>query len=219
MLIKEIGWVSLSDRRKIQKLISVYKTENDLLPHYLETIFPRIVSETTEYQLRNNNNYTTIARRTQIYSNSFIPSSTELWNELNTDVRNSATLNIFKSKLKEFFKAPAIPKHFLCGDRLFAILHARLRNRCSNLNNDLFRNHISEYPYCDCGYPVENAEHFFFQCFKFNDERIILFHETRSYHPLNVELLLSGSDTLNVDDNKLITTAVQKFIKHSRRFN
>jgi hypothetical protein len=74
-LVKEVGWVSLSDRRKIRKLVIVYKAKNGLLPDYLSSLFPPTVSETTSYPLRNYNNYVTIAiaRRTQLYNASLLP--------------------------------------------------------------------------------------------------------------------------------------------------
>ena len=33
------------------------------------------------------------------------------------------------------------------GQNHISILHARLRNNCSNLNNDLFRNHLRDNPW------------------------------------------------------------------------
>ena len=30
-----------------------------------------------------------------------------------------------------------------------SVLHTRLRNKCSSLNSDLFRNHIRNNPLCD----------------------------------------------------------------------
>lgn len=218
LLTKEIGWVPLSDRRKIQKLITVFKAKQGLIPSYLRNIFPNIVSETTDYPLRNNDNYTTIARRTQVFNNSFIPSSTALWNSLDASIRNAESLNIFKSRLREMFKAPIVPKHFLYGERSLSVLHARLRNKCSNLNNDLFNNYIRVNPHCDFDSQIEDSEHFFFQCNKFTVQRITLFNETRAFHPLSVNLLLHGRETLNVNENIIIFAAVQKYIKQSKRF-
>ena len=40
LLLKEIGWVSLDDRRNIQKLVLVYKHNKGALPQYLKDIFP-----------------------------------------------------------------------------------------------------------------------------------------------------------------------------------
>ncbi len=39
-LLREIGWVPLSDRRKIQKLTLVYKHKHGDLPDYLNELFP-----------------------------------------------------------------------------------------------------------------------------------------------------------------------------------
>jgi len=63
-LIKEIRWVSLSDRRLIQKLIIVYKARHNLLPEYTQALFPPLVGNRN----RNNNNFVTVTRRTQLYS-------------------------------------------------------------------------------------------------------------------------------------------------------
>ena len=40
-----------------------------------------------------------------------------------------------------------VPSFYLTGDRYLSVLHARIRNKCSNLNNDLFNNHLSPTPY------------------------------------------------------------------------
>jgi hypothetical protein len=218
-LVKEVGWVSLSDRRKIQKLVIVYKAKKGLLPDYLSSLFPPTVSEISSYPLRNNNDYVTIARRTQLYNASFLPSSLELWNNLDPNIRNSQTLNIFKSRLKNLFKAPTVPKHYFYGQRYLSILHTRLRNNCSNLNNDLYNNHLREDPFCQCDIVIENAEHFFFKCNRYVEQRIILFRETRSYHPLNIDTLLFGRENLEYEDNVVIFESVQKFVKTTHRFD
>ena len=111
-LIKEIGWVSLADRRKIQKLTLVYKHRSGELPRYLSELYPITILQNTNYNLRNQENYATVTRRLEIYSQSVIPSSTKLWNTFDIDIRNSATLSSFKSKLKTIFKPPIFPVYF-----------------------------------------------------------------------------------------------------------
>ena len=55
-----------------------------------------------------------------------------------------------------------VPSQFYHGKRQYAILLARIRNNCSNLNNDLFNNHLHQDNTCpNCGAP-EDAEHYFF---------------------------------------------------------
>ena len=111
-----------------------------------------------------------------------------------------------------------IPKHYFLGDRFLSVIHARIRNNCSNLNDDLFNNHISNNRSCTCGNPIEDAEHFFFECSKYNAHRLVLFNETRDFHPINLDTLLYGRSSLSLSDNAIIFSSVQKYIKQSVRF-
>ncbi len=207
-LLREIGWVSLSDRRKIQKLTLVYKHKHGDLPDYLNDLFPLTVAEGNPYNLRNNNNFTTLARRTEIYSKSVIPSSIKIWNELNSDIRESTSLSTFKTKIKDKFKPPVVPSYYLAGDRRESIYHARLRNKCSNLNDDLCNNHLRENPSCTCGNGIEDAEHYFFRCTNFTNQRQQLFVNTRIFHPLSPYKLLFGIENRTNDENELLFNEV-----------
>ena len=109
------------------------------------------------------------------------------------------------------------------GQRRLAVLHARLRNNCSDLKCDLFHNHLTDSLSCCCGYIMENAEHYFFECENYRDSRLILFRNTRNYHPLSLNAILFGKSTLgkstlNDDDNSLLFQAAQQYIKDTRRF-
>ena len=146
-LLKEIGWISLENRRKIQKLVTMYKAKTGNLPDYLNVLIPDLVSENSQYNLRSNDDYVTLSCRTQIYYQSFIPSSVRLWNELSLEIRNSPSLNIFKNKLKSVFQATPVPTYFNSGDRIYAVFHARIRNCCSNLNYHLYVNHLRDHPF------------------------------------------------------------------------
>ena len=56
----------------------------------------------------------------------------------------------FKSLLKKhIFKPFDVPSFYLTGNRRLSLLHARLRNMCSNLNHDLFLNHLRLDSKCD----------------------------------------------------------------------
>ena len=77
-------------------------------------------------------------------------------------IRSVNTVEIFKSKLKEnLFSVPKIPRCFIQGTRVESIYHCRIRNMCSNLNKDLYDNHLKDSPACDCGTDVEDADHYF----------------------------------------------------------
>ena len=63
------------------------------------------------------------------------------------------------------------------GNRYTTVIRARLRNKCSSVNNDLFRNHIRDNPLCDLCGVIEDANHYFFHCIKYFDE-IQVFNDT-----------------------------------------
>ena len=94
-----------------------------------------------------------------------------------------------------------------------------MRNNCSNLNHDLYSNHLVQSPFCNCADVSEDAELFFFKCTNFTRERIALFHATRSFHPLNLNKVLFGDEHLSVQDNKILFKGIQTYIKSTRRFN
>ena len=221
LLYKEIGWISLDERRKYQKLIMAFKIKHSLTPEYLCNIFPETVGLMTPYNLRNNNDLTTINARTQIFKNSFIPSSISLWNRLPDDIRNVETIEHFKSRLKRhIFKPFSVPSYYLTGNRRLSLLHARLRNRCSNLNHDLFLNHLRLDSKCDsCGHEKEDVEHYFMQCPFFRNERILLFRASRLFHPISVDAVLFGKDTLTEHENTLLFKHIQTYIKDTKRLN
>ena len=126
----------------------------------------------------------------------------------------------FKYQLKKHQNSSEVPTHYRAGNRYISVLHARIRNNCSNLLSDLYINHLSPSPTCSCSEEVEDAEHYFLRCSNFRNERVTLFRSTRDFHPLNINILLFGDENLTTDENTTtcIFTAVQTFIKDTRRF-
>ena len=53
----------------------------------------------------------------------------------------------------------------------------------------------------------------------YNNQRVELFQKLRPYHPLSVELLMSGNPNLTEEDNQIIFEAVHTFIRTSSRFD
>ena len=111
-----------------------------------------------------------------------------------------------------------MPSYYIKGDRFLSVIHARIRNNCINLYNDLYLNHLMSDPLCSCNLENENAEHYFFRCPKYLNERITLFNETRNFHPLSLDTLIYGVDHLTFEENMCIFTAVHTFIKNTDRF-
>lgn len=219
-LVKEIGWLSLSERRSFQKAVLMYKIKNGIAPVYVCNLMPPLVADRTSYNLRNVEDITVLNRRTELFSKSFIPSTTNYWNNLPLSIRNADSVNSFKSQLKaSIFKVTTVPQYFITGNRVFSIYHCRIRNNCSNLNSDLFRNHLRPDTACECGFEIEDSEHYFFKCNRFVQQRIRLFHATRKFHPLSLQVLLHGSDYLSTTDNEELFSYIHRYIKETNRFN
>ena len=53
---------------------------------------------------------------------------------------------------------------------------------------------------------------------RFSNQRILMFRETRPFHPLSVNYLLFGNPILSNDDNTLLFQAVHRYIKNTKRF-
>ena len=104
------------------------------------------------------------------------------------------------------------------GNRYSSVIHTRLRNNCGSLSNDLFRNHARDNPFCEwCGV-MEDATHFLFQCIKYIDERQVFNGTVRDFKPLTINLILFGSENLNIETNMVLFRAIHRYIHASKRF-
>ena len=70
-----------------------------LAPEYLSSLVPDNVGQLVDYNLRNSNNAKTLHCNTQLYANSFLPSTIQDWNNLPIEVKNSPSLCVFKKHL------------------------------------------------------------------------------------------------------------------------
>ena len=219
-LYKECGWVSLSERRKQQKLNFMFKVHQGQVPNYISDLIPPLVRDVSNYPLRNMHNYSIPFARTEIFKKSCIPSSISFWNAADNTLKDSNSLQSFKYQQKRISSVNLkVPSYYIAGNRRLSVLHARMRNNCSNLNLDLFNNFLRPDSFCSCLQEPENAEHYLFKCHKYNDQRMELFQKLRTYHPLSVELLMSGNSNLTEEDNQTIFEAVHNFIRTSSRFD
>ena len=117
----ETGWETLAKRRSFRKITVFYRMHNKLCPSYLYNCLPPLTSDVSRYNLRNTNNYVTPRCRLRTSANSFIPSTTEMWNKLETTTRDSPTLSMFKSKVRENVFKPQF--YYSDGPRKLSIMH------------------------------------------------------------------------------------------------
>ena len=157
--------------------------------------------------------------RTETSHRSCVPSSVSCWNSLQSDLREAETFLSFHHNLKDKILAVRkIPSYFMKGPRKLSVIHARIRNNCSDLKCDLFQNHLTDDTRCACGNTEENALHFFLECENYANSRIVMFRQTRKYHPLSLNTILYGKSSLSDNDNSFLFQAVQKFIQDTGRF-
>ena len=211
----ETGWEVLAERRKNRRLVMFYKMHKKLCPSYLYNCLPPLVSDTNQYNLRNNDNYTTPRTRLRLSTNSFIPQTVSDWNGLGPTIRNLPTISTFKNTIKEIqFKSP---RYYYEGNRKICVLHARLRHQCSQLNADLFRINVVDNPQCRCNAPFEDVIHYLLECPLYLNERVQMFENIQETDQ-NFEILLFGNDDYTDEMNLFIFDKVRNFIKHSKRF-
>ena len=159
-LYKESGFCTLKERRKRCKLLMFYKMI--LCPQYISDLLLPLVAHINPYHTCRPLERDVTTCKTELYRNSFIPSTTAEWNSLPISVQQSTSLSVFKRSLS--LSDSKVPAYYYFGERNAQVIHCRLRLEMSNLNNDLVNRHLSTDPKCFCGYSRETAEHYLLHC-------------------------------------------------------
>ena len=94
------------------------------------------VGSTVRYALRNESNLQTVPAMPRQCYESFLPSTTRMYNALSDEIKNSSSLEVFKAILNRNTVKP--PIYYYAGSRLGQIYHTRLRLKCSSLHQHLF---------------------------------------------------------------------------------
>ena len=217
-LFKECGWTNLSQRRHQHKLSFMYNVITGMVPSYIQDLIPSLGSEISDYPLRNNSNISETLNQACISDKSCIPSSIRLWNSIVDNFKNISTLPTFKKHIISKFKIAHVPLFFSMGNGYMFALLARLRNNCSGLNSDLFRNHIRNDLLCVLCDVTEESYHYFFQCRKYSVERQIFNDTVIGFHPLNINVIIYGNENWNTEANMVLFRAEHRNIHASKRF-
>ena len=131
-------------------------------------------------ELPHNNKFILPHIKTTSYMESFLPSTTKLWNDV---IKRSPTLSSFKKHLNDFFsKTPNELYHF--GARRCNKIHCQLRrNYSSDLYKDLFDHYLSDSPACrNCNCKTEDSYHYIFICPAYTTIREVLFENIFNLH-------------------------------------
>ena len=212
-LHEDLGWETLQARRSKHKLTILYKILNGIAPEYLQSLVPPRVQDATSRNLRNANDFRNFRTNTNLFYESFFPSTIRAWNELPDDIKTSPSVASFKFRLNRELRKP--PNYFNTGTRQGQILHARLRMECSSLNAHLHKKNIVPSSSCSCG-SYESTYHFFFQCPNYSQIRNR--YLPNNLNDLNTNDLLHGKSNLTETENETLFSKVQDFILNSGRF-
>ena len=159
IIYRELGWESLEKHREWHCIWYFHKIVHGQAPAFLSDLLPGYVSDRTHYNLRNTNNTNTLQTRIDILYKSFIPYASRQWNNLHVDLKNIHEYKEFKTQYNK--NKPLSNPFYSLGDRKAGIHHARMRMKCSALNDHLFKNHVIESPTCMCGNDIEDTAHYF----------------------------------------------------------
>ena len=231
-LLDELGWATLSERRKYFKLLLFFKILNKQVPDYLSSIELPMVSHIAKIDLRNAGNIQSIRARTNMYKFSYFPSTIDIWNSLPLTLRNIQELLAFKKLLISTLFPIRSPTYFNIGYRFPSIWHTQIRMGHSKLKYHTYMYNLSDNDLCDCG-STETTEHYFLVCPRYAAQRIGLLTSIASlvmpgvhYSVLSqikkdyiIDIILRGSSDLSISDNFELFKAVQTFIDRSKRFS
>ena len=105
----ELGWLSLVHMRQHHKAIMMFKVVNGLCPTYLSDMFT-FNNSLNDYSLRSSRTNLELPKnRTNYYKNSFAFSGAKVWNALPSNLKEEASLERFKTKLKS---------HIICTNKI-----------------------------------------------------------------------------------------------------
>ena len=154
-IYQELGLEYLKSRRWFRKPCHFYKIFNEKSPSYLLNLIPNF---NRVHGTRLSYNIPPMKVGHDYIKNSFFTSALSEWNQLDLNIRNSASLNIFKKKLLNFTR--------LCANSIFDIdnllgikLLARLLLGLSHLHEHKFKHYFQDTlnPLCECGKDIEST--------------------------------------------------------------
>ena len=225
-ICRELGWESLYSRRWSRRLFMLYKIINNLMPDYISEHIPNM--NQSNYNLRNNPVIGQIRARTDKYKASFFPDSLLEWSKLDPEIRQSPSINAFKSRLLSLIRPPSNSIFGIYDPQGLAFL-TQLRVGLSKLNYHKFMHNFCESinPMCPINDGMEDAEHFLLLCHSFRVQRYDLLASVlpvlRSFdlidvpNPILLQILLYGDKKLPFEAKKFILQATIMYILRTER--
>ena len=161
------------------------------------------------------------------FKNSFFPSTIMKLNNLDSNIRNSENLALFKKRILASIR-PSTKSAFHCHNPNGLKLITRLRLGLSLLRFHKFKHSFQDTlnPIYNCG-SVETTIHYLLLCPNFSNERLTLFNKLQSIDEnilseddSNIsEVLLFGDNSFNDAKNTSVLTASIEYIISTKRLN
>ena len=221
----ELGLDSLQLRRWYRKLCLFYKVFKKEHPKYL---FNPIPVRSTPYATRTVGNIPLIKTKHNFFKNSFFPSAIIEWNNLDTNLKNSKSISVFKEKILNFIR-PSPNSFFGCHNPKGIKLITRLRLGLRHLREHKFKHSFQDTinPLCNCGQDIESSINFFLHCLFFINERRTLLSTRRSLdsklldctdYDLTQMLFFGNTSQISSNNFKIINASID-YILSSKRFD
>ena len=100
--LKDLNLLPVSDLLLIREAVLMYKRMNNLAPNYLTCLFKKR-SSIHQHNTRNSRNLDIPKCRTAKAQNSFFYRGVSIWNSLPSEILNSPSVSVFKTKLKSYY--------------------------------------------------------------------------------------------------------------------
>ena len=182
-----LRWDSLSNRRTAAKLQLLYMMLRKFSPTYLSELVELLPLNVYTTRQHTSNNLTVLIHSFRLSGGvrSFIPSTSRIWNTLPDEIRTSDSQFKFKVGVKKHYKFfnPDIlhnnyhKHHFGKLNKILLQIFLGI----SPLSGQLFKSNLSDNPFCpECFDEVETSKHYFFECTKYAQIRIVLVNEVNN---------------------------------------
>jgi hypothetical protein len=162
VLLRELGWQSLTNRRYQRRLTSFYTLLNGPTPNHILSHIPTSVSNSTHYDLRNKSNLRPPQTRLHSSLNSYFPRTARDWNNLPIPIRASLSKYSFKKAITPtMITNPYAKTHYGKSGAWIS----RIRMGLSALNAQRFSYNLTESPVCLlCNNASETPLHYLWEC-------------------------------------------------------
>ena len=161
-LYEELGWESLSDRRKCRRILQIHKIKSCKTPSYLKNKLP--AHHRPQPNGNASNIFHNIRCRTNRYMNSFFPDAIASWNISISHFSNMPTFGSLKNHLSSLFR-PRTQSIFGIHDPPGIHYLFQLRVGLSPLRSHKRSHNFPDITSdCQCSLEIENTSHFLFRC-------------------------------------------------------